>query len=754
MRSTRGRRAVSRSTRRLLTMAGLAGFASSERHSAREPVVALLGNPNSGKTTLFNALTGLTARVGNYPGVTVDHREGRVTLGGRQVKVIDLPGTYSLVPRAEDEAVALRGLLGTLPGENRPDLIVCVLDGTNLERNLYLAAQLRELSLPLVLVLTMMDTVESDGTTIDSELLSQRIGAVVVPVSAVRRDGVSPLLKVIGERLAPEFDAIVPAIDSPAVGPDIERLGERVGASLPVSGPPAALGAWALSLAEARGVALESLAAEDAKAAQAFPGRVELVRSLAPARYARVRTWLDGVVTRSPEPTRSERITARMDAVALHPVVGPILLVMLFAGVFQLLFTGAEPLIGFIEDLVGATGAFVGRLVPDEMPLLRSLLVDGLVTGVGNVIVFVPQIGALFLCLGILEDSGYLARAAFLLDRLMRRVGLHGRAFVPMLSGFACAVPAIMATRTIENWKDRLVTILVTPLISCSARLPVFALVIATVFATQPPIFGFVNVGAVAMFSMYLLSIVSALVVAAIFKRTLLKSPTPSFVLELPLYRVPRSKELFRQVGRKLRSFLVDAGTIILAITIVLWGLFTFPRNDEAVARHSAAVEAVASSPDADVQTELLGASLAKEKLEFSAAGRMGKLIEPVIAPLGFDWKVGVGLIASFAAREVLVSTLALVYGLGSGSDEDTTTLRAAMKADVHPDGSPIHTPLTGVGLMVFFTLAMQCMSTLAAVRRETGGWKWPVFQFSYMTALAWLGAFVVYQGGRLMGLS
>lgn len=735
-------------------MASVASVPATERDSAREPVVALLGNPNSGKTTLFNALTGQTARVGNYPGVTVDHREGRLALNGRQARVIDLPGTYSLVPRAEDEAVALRGLLGTLPGESPPDLVVCVLDATNLERNLYLAAQLRELSLPLVLVLTMMDTVEADGTRIDATLLAERLGVPVVPVSAVRRDGVAPLLKVLEERLQPDVDAVVAAIDSPAVGDDVERLGLAVEASLPVNAPAAARGAWALSLAEARGVALQALTADDAKAAQAFPGRVDLVRGLAPARYARVRAWLDGVVVRSPEPTRSERITARMDAVALHPVVGPILLVTLFAAVFQLLFTGAEPLIGFIEDFVASTGGVVGGWMPEGMPLLRSLVVDGLITGVGNVIVFVPQIGALFLCLGILEDSGYLARAAFLLDRLMRRVGLHGRAFVPMLSGFACAVPAIMATRTIENWKDRLVTILVTPLISCSARLPVFALIIATVFATHPPIAGIINVGALAMFSMYLLSIVSALAAAALFKRTLLKSPTPSFVLELPLYRVPRLNELFRQVGRKLRSFLVDAGTIILAITIVLWGLFTFPRNDDAVLRHAAAVEALASSPDVEEQTAILDASLAQEKLEFSVAGRMGKLVEPLIAPLGFDWKVGVGLIASFGAREVLVSTLALVYGLGSGVEEDTTPLRAAMKADVRPDGSPVHTPLTGVALMVFFTLAMQCMSTLAAVRRETGGWKWPIFQFGYMTALAWLGAFVVFQGGRLLGLS
>lgn len=719
-----------------------------------EPLIALVGNPNSGKTTLFNALTGQTARVGNYPGITVDHREGRLTVGGRSARVIDLPGTYSLVPRAEDEVVAVGGLLGTLPGARRPDLVVCVVDATSLERNLYLTAQLRELPLPLVVVLTMMDTVEADGTTLDTALLSRRLGVPVVPVTASRRDGLTALVEVFAQTLALGPEAVAPALDAPVVGPDLEAFGAQVGASWPVDAAPAVLGAWALSLHEARGPALGLLDASVTKAAEDFPGRVEVVRSLAPSRYARVRSWLEGVVARSPSPTRSELLTARIDAITLHPVAGPLLLVLLFAGVFQLLFAGADPFIGFIEEAVGITGGIVAGLVPDSMPLLRSLLVDGLVTGVGNVIVFVPQIGLLFLCLGILEDSGYLARAAFLLDRLMRRVGLHGRAFVPMLSGFACAVPAIMATRTIENWKDRLVTILVTPLVSCSARLPVYAIVIATVFATQAPLFGFINVGALAMLSMYALTIVAALVMAAVFKRTLLKSPPPAFVLELPPYRIPRAASLWRQVKSKLRTFLIDAGTIILAITIVLWGLFTFPRHEEAVAKHAQAVAAVEGADDAGEQVAALDAALAQDKLRYSYAGRMGQLIEPLIEPLGFDWKVGVGLVASFAAREVLVSTLGLVYGLGDGVDESSSTLRDAMRADVRADGTPIHTPLTGLALMVFFALAMQCMSTLAAVRRETGSWKWPAFQFAYMTALAWFGAFVVYQGGRLLGLS
>lgn len=722
-------------------------------------VVALLGNPNSGKTTLFNALTGLTAKVGNYPGITVDHREGRVDLGaGTSAQVLDLPGTYSLVPRAEDELVALDGLFGRLPGTARPDLVVCVVDATNLERNLYLAAQLRELDLPLVVVLTMMDTVAADGVKLDVAALEARLGAPVVALSAVRRHGVDALRGVLRARLLLGARAVVEALPAPAAdGPQLEALGELVLAALPVRASRASLGAWALALQEAGTLAGARLGPQVVAVAAAFPGRAEVVRAEVEARYARVHGWCAGVVVRGPGRTRSERLTARVDAVALHRVAGPVLLVALFAGLFQLLFSGAQPLMDGIDAGMKAVGGLVGALVPASLPLVRSLLVDGLVAGVGNVVVFVPQIAVLFFALGLLEDSGYLARAAFLLDRLMRGVGLHGRAFVPMLSGFSCAVPAIMATRTIESSRDRLVTILVTPLMSCSARLPVYGLMIATVFSTQAPLFGVVQPGAVVMLSMYLLSIVSALGMAAVFKRTLLRSPPPPFVLELPPYRLPRPAALLRHVGGRVRGFLVDAGTVILALTVLLWGLFTFPRDEAALARHEAAraalVERVPAGPEREAQLSGLDATLGREKLEHSVAGRLGHAIEPVLAPLGFDWKIGVGLVASFAAREVLVSTLGLVYGLGRGRDEKSASLREAMRHDRDVrTGRLVYTPLTGLGLMVFFVLAMQCMSTLAAVRRETGSWKWPAFQFAYMTVLAYAGAFVVRHGGQLLG--
>jgi ferrous iron transport protein B len=411
-----------------------------------------------------------------------------------------------------------------------------------------------------------------------------------------------------------------------------------------------------------------------------------------------------------------------------------------------------------IQEAMKWGGDRIGDAIPDSLPLVKSLIVDGVIAGVGSVVVFVPQIAVLFFFLGVLEDSGYLARAAFLLDRVMAKVGLHGRAFVPMLTGFACAVPAIMAARTIESRKDRLVTMLVTPLISCSARLPIYGLMIATVFATRPKVFGVLNPGAVVMIAMYALSISAAITMAFVFKRTILKSPPPPFVLELPPYRRPRLSELFHHVGRKVKSFLTQAGTVILAITIVLWALFKFPQSSEAAARYEAAktrIEAsVSTAEEKDAQLQHLDAEAARARLEYSIAGRLGHGIEPAIKPLGWDWKVGVGIIASFAAREVLVATLGLVYGLGEGTDSKSQSLQEAMRKDVDPKtGQPIHTPLSGLSLMVFFVLAMQCMSTMAAVRRESGSWRWPAFQFAYMTTLAYVCAFLVFQGGRLFGL-
>ena len=749
--------------------------------------VLLIGNPNSGKTTLFNALTGLSARVGNYPGITVEHKEGTATLPAAQgnvvVDVIDAPGTYSILPRSDDEAVAVRALFADLPPgpgkakRTHADVVVAVVDATQLQRNLMLVAQLRELPLPLVVALTMTDTIERDGAGIDVDVLAERIGVPVVKAPAVR-GGVDALRALLGRLVgqpAP-LPLNVPSLSSAPASSSllavVDDVGRAAGKALSQSAPRA-LGLLVAQAVTVGGMARlpSALRALDVSTLRAQAGLQALSSELVQVRWARAEAWAKDVVTRPAGPAvgdaigakeRDEppslRLTRHIDAVALHPVFGLVVLVGVFLALFQALFAGAAPLMDAIEGAVGNVGDVVEAIVPASLPLLQSLLVEGVVAGVGNVVVFVPQIAILFFFLSVLEDSGYLARAAFILDRLMKSVGLHGRAFVPLLSGFACAVPAILATRTIESTRDRIVTILVTPLVSCSARLPVYALMIATVFSTMPPLFGVLSVGAVVLVSMYALSLGAAIAMAALFKRTLLQSPTPPLVLELPPYRMPHASQVARAVLGRVKTFLVEAGTVILAITVVLWALLKFPVDGNVVAARNAAVAVVQrelpEGDERDARIAKLNADADKRLVEHSAAGRFGHALSPVLSPLGFDWKIGVGIVASFAAREVFVSTLGIVYGLGNEADEDSVDLRAAMRADVKDDGTPLYTPLTGLSLLAFFVLAMQCMSTLAAVKRETRSWRWPLFLVGYMSALAWLGAFAVQQIGRLLGFS
>ncbi|MDP2343111.1 MAG: ferrous iron transport protein B [Deltaproteobacteria bacterium] len=746
--------------------------------SAR-PLLLLVGNPNSGKTTLFNALTGLSARVGNYPGITVEHREGEATVENANaektlVDVVDVPGTYSLLPRSDDEAVAVRALFADLPGLGKADVVVVVVDATQLERNLHFVAQLRELPLPLVIALTMTDTVADDGGVVDVDALAARIGVPVVAAPGVR-GGAAALKLTLAAELAkrPRRLALNPA--APALPADLQEAIDDAGRALSVRVGLEAPRALGLLLAQAvvTGAAnVPVFDTVDVSRLRAHPKLASVAADLVTARWERAAAWSKGIVTdRTPstatatsvpavadEPA-SVRFTRRIDAVALHVALGPIVMVGVFLVLFQALFSWAAPAMDGIGAGFEWLAGVVGDVVPAGLPLLRSLIVEGVIAGVGNVIVFVPQIAILFLFLAILEDTGYLARAAFLLDRLMKGVGLHGRAFVPLLSGFACAVPAIMATRTIESEKDRLVTILVTPLVSCSARLPVYALMIATVFSDVPKVFGVVEAGALVMVSMYGLSLAAAIGMAWLFKRTILKSPTPALVLELPPYRLPKASQLWKAVWSRVRTFLVEAGTVILAITVVLWALLKFPVDDHVVAQAEARKQALQTQYERD--PELLQQKLndvddeARMKLvERSAAGRVGHAVEPLIAPLGFDWKIGIGILASFAAREVFVSTLGIVYGLGDDEDEGSTSLRDSMRNDTKADGSKLYTPLSGLSLLVFFVLAMQCMSTIAAVKRETRSWKWPIFQVAYMTVLAFSGSLLVFQLGKALGLS
>jgi ferrous iron transport protein B len=736
--------------------------------------IVLIGNPNCGKTTLFNALTGLSAKTGNYPGITVEHRVGLARLAdGLTVSVIDVPGTYSLVPRSDDEAVAVRVLLGDLPGQTRPDLVVAVVDATQLERNLYLVAQLRELPLPLIVALTMTDVIASDGGACDVAALQQRLAVPVVAAPAVAGGAFALKALLAAELTTPSrrlaLNVARSDVDDPVVAAEVRRatdVADTVGRAMALRAgmaPEAAAAFGQLALqrsltATETAMPIVDDSAPGLLAAVPAPLRAEAAARAVQARQQRARSWARDIVTQaSAAEPRSLAFTRRLDAVALHPVAGPLLLVTVFGVLFQALFSWATPLMDLIDGLVGTASDAARAVLPQSMPLLSSLVTDGIIAGVGNVVVFVPQIAILFLFLAVLEDTGYLARAAFLLDRIMQGVGLHGRAFVPMLSGFACAVPAILATRTIENTKDRLVTILVTPLVSCSARLPVYALMVATVFAGVDPVFGIIEPGALVMVSMYTLSMVAAVAMAAIFKRTILRSPTPPLVLELPPYRVPRALQIYKAVSARVTTFLKEAGTVILAITVVLWGLLTFPIDHDVKDARDRAIKATelqlpaGAERDAELRAIRNGAGVAL--VEHSVAGRLGHAMEPFIAPLGFDWKIGIGIVASFAAREVFVSTLGIVYGLGEAQDESSTSLRDAMRHDTRPDGTPLYTPLSGLSLLVFFVLAMQCMSTLAAVKRETRSWRWPLFQFGYMTALALAASLLVYQVGRLLGV-
>ena len=696
--------------------------------------VALIGNPNTGKSTLFNALTGMRQRVGNYSGVTVERVEGRYRDdSGAAVTVIDLPGTYSLSASSPDEEIALGVLLGRSEGIAAPDVVVVVLDAQNLERNLFLASQVLELGLPTVVALNQVDAAMAAGLKIDPLELTLELGAPVVATVATRGDGLALLKKNIlraGDLPRPERKFELPAEAAAALRP-VEAVLTAGG----IGEGAAKMEALRLLAVSHAGGHLDGIAGlgeaverarTDVEAAGLSPQSLE-----AEARYGWIADVVDRAVHRTATGKRS--LTDRVDAVVLHRVGGPLIFVALMALVFQSIFTWAEPLIGWVEGLFGALGSSVAALLPPGD--LQSLVVDGVIAGVGSVLVFLPQIAILFLFLGILEDSGYMARAAFIMDRFMRSVGLHGKSFIPLLSGYACAVPGVMSTRTIESPKDRLATIMVLPLMSCSARIPIYTLLIGT-FIPPVAVAGVFNVQGITLLAMYLLGTLTALAMAALFKKTLMKGQARPMIMELPPYRLPSLRSLALSVGHRASMFLRKAGSVILALSIVLWALATYPKTDAAPGMSDEAAQ--------------------EAQLANSALGRLGHAIEPAVAPLGYDWKIGVGIVSSFAAREVFVATMGTIYGVGA-ADEESTPLRDRLRAERHENGALVYTPLVAVGLMVFYVYAMMCMSTAAVVIRETGGgttgFRWAAFQFGWMLALAYGAALLVYQGGRLLGL-
>ncbi|OGX35181.1 MAG: ferrous iron transport protein B [Omnitrophica WOR_2 bacterium RIFCSPHIGHO2_02_FULL_52_10] len=685
--------------------------------------IALAGNPNSGKTTLFNAFTKLRQKVGNYPGVTVEKKSGSLALAkDRVVNVLDLPGTYSLAVRSPDEKIARDVLLGRALDTPKPDMVICVVDANNLERNLYLVSQIQDLGLPLVIALNMMDEVRRDGKEIDVQLLSKEFGVPVVPMVASQNKGIEEIKQVIAQGVEANYRR------KWLMAPDLEKQLEQIVRLLKHHegfGEHEAFSEAVAILSVGRTIK-KSADSADRFYKEELINQINLIQEDLKKQGLRVRSaavearyeWIKSVIHKVIIDHNKQRsdLTDKIDAVLTNKFLGLLIFVGLMGLIFYMIFTIATYPMDWIDAAFGTMSDFVMQTMPEGD--LRDLVANGIIAGVGGVVIFLPQILILFFFIGLLQDTGYMARAAFIMDRVMSKVGLHGKSFIPLLSSFACAIPGIMAARTIESNKDRLVTILIAPLMSCSARLPVYMIMIAVLI---PGASSLEKAGI--MLAMYLLGITGAGVMAWVFKSTLLKRQKPIFIMELPPYRFPSLKAILLHMWERSRLFLKRAGTVILAMSVLLWALMTYPKHDTANAN---------------------------DALKQSYAGRIGAFLEPAIKPLGYDWRIGVGLVGSFAAREVFVSTMSIVFNLDE--DEDTAVLRDAFRQAKWPDGRPLFTPLVCISIMIFFVFALQCMSTIAVVWRETGGWQWPLFQLSYMTALAYAAAFAVFHIGRMLG--
>ena len=723
--------------------------------------VALIGNPNTGKSTLFNALSGLRVRTGNYPGVTVEQRTGRVVWGGREVELLDLPGTYSLAPRSPDEMVAVQVLTG-VSGEPAPDLVICICNAAALERNLYLATQVLESGVPVIMCLNMWDAAEAAGLQIDVGALSAGLGVPVVCTSASRREGLDRLQEVATERLrlgasgqCGVRDVLSAEIRREVVSllPDLRSMSgislnaAEFLASRALLDPGGSVEQLLLS----RGGA--SLAARLLEARERLRAAgIEIPSSEARQRYHFTGRLLHAVQRRSPGKTG--QLTDRLDAVLTHSVAGLAICLGLLLLLFSTIYWFTAPLSDGVESLLGVLSDFVAGAM--SAGPFRSLLTDGVIAGVGAVLVFLPQICLLFLFIGLLEDCGYMARVAWLMDRLMSVMGLSGRSFLPLMSSFACAVPGIMATRVIENRRDRFVTILIAPLMSCSARLPVYVLMIGTFIPDTMLLGGILPLRALVLFLMSILGLVVAVPLAFLLRRTAFRGESAGFLLELPDYRVPAVRVVLLRVWESAWSFVSRAGSLIFAASVLVWAAGSFPGRSaeryELMAQLetiSASGETGANAADREQLKERLRV-LNAERLEGSLLGTAGRAVEPIFRPLGWDWRIGVGVLASFPAREVVIATLGTIYSLGGDVNEKDEGLRGALRAATWPDGRPVYTVPVALSVMVFFALCAQCVSTLMVIRRETNSWRWPLACFGWMTGLAWLGAFAVYQAGNL----
>lgn len=694
--------------------------------------VALVGNPNSGKTSLFNQLTGLNQKVGNFPGVTMDMKSGVAYAGsGTVIEVLDLPGTYSIYPRSLDERVVIN-LLSNSQHTQYPDVVVVVVDASNLERNLLLFTEIKDLGIPTILALNMMDVAGKSGVEIDQMALSKAFDTTVVITNARVGTGLTELKQAIVE-VHEQRDQLRAFFAAEDYAPELVAA---IAAKYPDKN-----GYRAYQLAQQLND-ITFLRPEDKewvagiKAQYDFQDK-KLQERETLDRFGMIRARLDEASVVRPVKT-PQSLTERLDKVFTHKVYGYVIFLAILFLIFQAIFAWAEPFMDLIDSGFGELSGWVHRSLPEG--ILNDLIAEGIIPGLGGVVIFIPQIALLFTFIAILEESGYMARVVFLMDRIMIKFGLNGKSVVPLISGMACAIPAIMATRTIDNWKDRLITIFVTPFMSCSARLPVYAILIALV-VPETYWLGIINLQGVTLMAMYLLGFVMAILSAYVMKLLLNTTERSYFMMELPIYRSPRWANVGITVVEKSKTFVFEAGKIILAISIVLWVLASYGPGDQ---MDNAEAHIQATQPHLDPGA--MNDAVASYELEHSYAGQLGKVIEPVIKPLGYDWKIGIALITSFAAREVFVGTIATIYSVGSDF-EDEGTIKSRLRDEINPDtGGPMYTPALGFSLMVFYVFAMQCMSTLAVVYRETKGWKWPMLQLIYMSAVAYLSAFIVYQ--------
>ncbi len=717
--------------------------------TAPYPVIALIGNPNTGKSTLFNALTGLRQKTANYPGVTIEQHTGEIVLDGQTVTLVDLPGAYSLAAQSPDEMVAIDVLLGHVTDLPRPRAVLAVVDSTNLRRNLFLITQLAELGLPLVVALNLSDVAASRGIDIDLPGLARKLGATVVAVSAARSTG----LEALRSALAGAIHAPVPT--PLRVLPEISDAAADLGQRLRAAGSHLQDYEVERALIDAGGsaerrfemTAGDAFRHELATLRTRLGAGVSLAEAEATARYGLINAIVAQVEQRAP---RQVTPGDRLDRITNHPVIGSVLFLLVMAAVFQAVFSWATPLMNLIDGATSAVGESVRALLPDGA--LTSLIVDGIIAGVGGVIVFLPQILILFAFIIFLEDSGYMPRVAFMVDRLMRSVGLSGQSFIPMLSSFACAVPGIMATRVIPDRRDRLATILAAPFMTCSARLPVYALLIGAFVPARHFLGGLVNLQGLVLLGLYMLGILGGVLTALLLKRTVLRGPTPTFMIELPPYRLPSWRSMLLKLVDRGRVFLVRAGTLIFTVAILVWALAYFPRPAEIHESYAGERERVEASvlPAAarDQQLSTLQAAEAGAYLEQSWLGRLGQFIVPVFAPLGWDWKVASAVIASFPAREVVIAVLGTIYSVGDQGDGTEGALRERLQTATRADGTLVYTVPMAVGLLIFYVFCLQCAATIAVIRRETNSLRWPVFAWFYMTGLGYVGALLAFQLG------